>query len=55
MSVSGCNNHYRFVLRAGVEAKSVTTVPALALAKAGQLTHIVRFSSRDIYLSISTI
>jgi len=40
--VSGCNNHYKFVLSAGVKAKSVTTVPAVALAKAGQLTHIVR-------------
>jgi len=27
---------------AGLKAKSMTTVPAVALAKAGQLTHIVR-------------
>jgi len=31
-------------LCAGAKAKSVTTVPAVALAKAGQLTHIVRVS-----------
>jgi hypothetical protein len=40
--VSGCNNYYKFVMGAGAKAKSVTTVPAEALAKAGQLTHIVR-------------
>jgi len=31
------------------KAKSVTTVPAVALAKAGQLTHIVRVSKRIIF------
>jgi len=30
MSVSGCKNHYKFVLRAGAKAKSVTTCPASA-------------------------
>jgi hypothetical protein len=34
VSVSGCKNHYKFILSAGVEAKSVTI----------QLTHIVRVS-----------
>jgi len=28
--VSGCKNHYKFVLSAGVKAKSVTTVSAEA-------------------------
>jgi len=32
--------------QAGRKAKSVTTVPAVALAKAGQLTHIVRVICR---------
>jgi len=32
--VSGCNNHYKFILNAGAEAKSVTTASAEALAKA---------------------
>jgi hypothetical protein len=32
MSVSGCNNHYKFVLRAGVKAKSVTNnLPILSV------------------------
>jgi len=44
--VSGCKNHYKSVWGAGAKAKSVTTVPAVALAKAGQLTHIVRVSLR---------
>jgi len=39
--VSGCNGHYKFVLGVGAKAKSMTTVPAVASAKAGQLT-IVR-------------
>jgi hypothetical protein len=33
------------VARAGRKAKSVTTAPAVAFAKAGQLTHIVRASN----------
>jgi hypothetical protein len=28
MRVSGCNNHYKFILSAGAKAKSVTTCPA---------------------------
>jgi hypothetical protein len=35
MRVSGCRNHYKFVLSAGAKAKSVTI----------QLTHIVRVST----------
>ena len=32
MSVSGCNNHYKFVLGAGAEAKSVTNnLPILSV------------------------
>jgi hypothetical protein len=32
MSVSGCNNHYKFVLRAGAKAKSVTNnLPILSV------------------------
>jgi hypothetical protein len=31
------------------KAKSVTTVPAVALAEAGQLTHIVRVSGAFFY------
>ena len=36
MSVSGCNNHYEFVLGAGAKAKTVT------MSDSKQLTHIVR-------------
>ena len=32
MRVSGCNNHYKFVLRAGAKAKSVTNnLPILSV------------------------
>jgi len=40
-----------FVLVAGAKAKSVTTVPAVALAEAGQLTHIDRVSLSVLFLS----
>jgi hypothetical protein len=53
--------HYKFVLGAVVKVKTpddtsyvragVTTVPAAALAKAGQLTHIVRVSA-SLYICI---
>jgi len=33
MSVSGYNNHYKFVLSAGAEAKSVTNNLPIALMK----------------------
>jgi hypothetical protein len=36
MSVSGCKNHYQFVLRAGAKAKSVTNnLPILSVLAAG--------------------
>src|SRR4030042_111318 len=50
MSVSGCNGHYEFVLRAGAKArpydrtvgraKTVTTLLAVALTEAKQLTFV---------------
>jgi hypothetical protein len=49
MRVPGCKNYCKFVLSAGVKAKSVTTVSAEALAKAEQLTHIVRVSLRFLF------
>jgi hypothetical protein len=51
--VSGCNGHYVFVMGAGAKAKSVTTVPAEALAKAGQLTFIARGSGCDYGLIVT--
>jgi len=39
--------------QAGRKAKSVTTVPAVALAKAGQLTHIVRVRQSDLFRFIT--
>jgi hypothetical protein len=36
MSVSGCNSHYKFVLGAGVKAKTVTSnLPILSVLAAG--------------------
>jgi hypothetical protein len=36
MSVSGCNSHYKFILSAGTEAKSVTNnLPILSVLCAG--------------------
>jgi len=48
--VSGCKNHLKVVLSAGVKAKTVTTVPAIALAQAGQLTHIVRVMVSSLFI-----
>jgi len=48
--VSGCKNHYEFIMSAGAKAKTVITAPAVALAKAGQLTHIVRVMLRRLLI-----
>jgi hypothetical protein len=37
------------------KAKSVTTVPAVALAEAGQLTHIVRVIGRYVVLNLHIV
>jgi hypothetical protein len=50
MRVSGFNSHNEFVLVAEEKAKTVTTVPAEALAKAGQLTFIVLVSCRAVLI-----
>jgi len=41
MRVSGCNNHYKFILNAGAKAKSVTNnLPILSVLCLGMLTFI---------------
>jgi hypothetical protein len=52
MRVSGCNNHYKFVLCAGVKAQSVTTsrfTGQVVPPSGKQLTHIVRVISRAVF------
>jgi hypothetical protein len=41
MRVSGCNNHYEFVLSAGAKAKTMTTCPAFSKKKAINLLIIL--------------
>jgi len=51
MRVSGCNNHYKFVLRAGAKAKSVTNnLPILSVLCLGVIYY---FSPNAIYKEFS--
>ena len=45
-----CLECRRNCLPAGRKAKTVTTVPAIALAQAGQLTHIVRVMVSSLFI-----
>ena len=53
MRVSGCKNHYKFVLVAGAKAKTVTNnLPILTVLAAEVFCHLMYYSKSDVKMGL---